>query len=76
MTSPGCLLNREAGGSRIKRPAIRPGKDPWNRKNLIDDPALTDIRAALRAELEGWMMALGDEGQATELRAHKHLAKR
>ncbi len=50
-------------------------RDPWNRENRIDDPALTEIRAALRAELDGWMKAQGDEGQAIELRAREHMVK-
>jgi uncharacterized sulfatase len=50
-------------------------KDPWNRRNRIDDPALKEIRAALRAELDRWMKAQGDEGQATELRAREHMVK-
>jgi uncharacterized sulfatase len=50
-------------------------EDPWNRKNLIEQPAMTEIRAALRAELDDWMKAQGDEGHDTELRAREHMTK-
>lgn len=50
--------------------------DPWNRTNLIDDPGLEKVRADLRAELDSWMAAQGDEGAATEMRALKHMKAR
>jgi uncharacterized sulfatase len=43
--------------------------DPWNRTNLIDDPALASVREELRSELDLWMKGQGDEGQATEMKA-------
>ncbi len=43
--------------------------DPWNRTNLIDDPALASVREELRSELNLWMKGQGDEGQASEMKA-------
>lgn len=40
--------------------------DPWEQKNLADEPAHAATLAKLRAELDAWMKAQGDEGLATE----------
>ena len=40
--------------------------DPWNRKNLIGDPALAPVVADLRSRLDAWMTSQGDKGQETE----------
>ncbi len=50
-------------------------KDPTEWTNLADDPAYAHVKAQLRSELEAWMAAQGDLGQATEMEALKHLAK-
>jgi uncharacterized sulfatase len=44
-------------------------KDPYELKNLADDPDYAKIRDALKGELELWMRQQGDEGVTTELRA-------
>lgn len=43
--------------------------DPWNRHNLIDNPALAPVVADLKQRLASWMKSQGDEGQATEEKA-------
>jgi uncharacterized sulfatase len=45
-------------------------EDPWNRRNLIDRPGMASVAERLRRELDAWMMAQGDAGQATELAAN------
>ncbi len=50
--------------------------DPWNRTNLIDEPGREKVRLGLRAELDAWMNAQGDEGAATEMRALEHMKAR
>lgn len=49
--------------------------DPWNRTNLIADPALATKRDELRAALDAWMKQQGDEGQATEMKALKRMPR-
>lgn len=46
--------------------------DPWNRTNLIANPALAGMRDTLRVRLETWMKQQGDQGQPTELEAMNH----
>jgi hypothetical protein len=36
---------------------------------LADDPALADVKAALRRRLEAWMAQQGDKGIRTEMQA-------
>jgi len=40
--------------------------DPWELKNLADDPTHKDTLATLRADLDVWMKEQGDEGLKTE----------
>jgi uncharacterized sulfatase len=40
--------------------------DPWELKNLAADPAHDAVRKTLRADLDAWMKAQGDEGLKTE----------
>jgi uncharacterized sulfatase len=40
--------------------------DPWELSNLAADPAHAETLAKLRAEVDAWMKAQGDEGLATE----------
>ena len=47
--------------------------DPWNLKNLADDPNYSETRTRLRSKLDGWMKSQGDQGAATELAASKRL---
>ena len=44
--------------------------DPYEFKNLADDPEFTAIKANLRTQLDGWMAQQGDKGLATELLAY------
>jgi uncharacterized sulfatase len=44
--------------------------DPWERKNRASDPAHAATLASLRADLDAWMKAQGDEGLATERALH------
>jgi uncharacterized sulfatase len=46
--------------------------DPFETRNLADDPALAEVKADLRKNLEAWMKQQGDKGQATEMEALKH----
>lgn len=64
---------------RVKRYQTRPAEelydvtvDPFEWNNLAGDPAHADAKAKLKAELDAWMKACGDEGQPTELAAHEH----
>ncbi len=50
--------------------------DPMEMNNLADQAGYGDIQKALRAELDRWMFACGDEGQATELRALEQMPNR
>ena len=49
--------------------------DPWNRTNLANDPQFAEPLATLRRELDGWMNAQGDEGQATEMKAIERMPR-
>ena len=40
--------------------------DPWELRNLADDPAHAGMLAALRSDLDAWMKGQGDEGLTTE----------
>lgn len=40
--------------------------DPWELRNLADDPAHAATLARLRADLDAWMKEQGDEGLKTE----------
>ena len=45
--------------------------DPWELKNLADDPAQADRKAALSKELDAWMAQQGDKGNETEMKARE-----
>ena len=49
--------------------------DPEEMINLAADPALAAERARHRAQLDAWMKAQGDLGQATEMEALKHMTR-
>jgi uncharacterized sulfatase len=66
----------------LRRFEQRPGEelydlaqDPYEWTNLAADPALAEVKAELRAELERWMAAQGDTGQATELAARERMVE-
>jgi uncharacterized sulfatase len=46
-------------------------RDPYEMKNLADDPELAGIKADLRKQLLAWMKQQGDEGNATEMKARE-----
>ena len=50
--------------------------DPLEWKNLAGDPKLAQVQSQLKAQLERWMQAQGDQGQKTELEALEHQARR
>lgn len=43
--------------------------DPYEMKNLADDPQFAQIRARLGRQLDAWMAQQGDKGMETELAA-------
>jgi len=47
-------------------------KDPYEWKNLADDPKYATIKMRMRKHLLNWMKAMGDKGQQTELEAFEH----
>jgi len=49
--------------------------DPWEMKDRSDDPTLAVVKARLAKALEAWMAQQGDEGRATELKAHSRQGK-
>ncbi len=49
--------------------------DPYELKNLADNPGLTGIKQELRATLLAWMESQGDQGQATERVADRRSIK-
>ena len=64
---------------KVRRYEHRPGeelydmtKDPYEWKNLADDPDFAQVKAELKARLLAWMKATGDKGQQTELDARQH----
>lgn len=61
------------------RPAIElydVPNDPYCMNNLAGDSKYDRNIKRLDKKLRGWMRACGDEGQATEMRALEHLAKK
>lgn len=61
------------------RPAIElydVPNDPYCMNNLAGDSKYDRTIKRLDKKLRGWMRACGDEGQATEMRALEHLAKK
>lgn len=58
----------------LKRPPLELydlDQDPWEMKNLADDPAHAETVKKLRDVLETWMKAQGDLGAETEAAAHE-----
>lgn len=49
--------------------------DPWNRHNLIGDPAFASVKSRLSGKLEAWMEEQGDQGHATEVEAFHRIWK-
>jgi len=50
-------------------------KDPYEWKNLADNPRYDEVKIQLKNRLLEWMRGTGDKGQQTELEADQHLAK-
>jgi uncharacterized sulfatase len=62
-----------AAAAVVRRYLTRPAEelydlraDPWELTNVATDPAHAATRDRLRAALDGWMKAQGDDGLATE----------
>ena len=58
----------------VRRPPVElydVESDPWCRTNLAGREDLAEVQARLAAELSAWMERQGDEGDATERRAHE-----
>ena len=77
----------EAGDAKaaelVKRYTVRPEielydivKDPLEQNNIADNPEYASVKKDLRAELNRWMTACGDEGQETELNAFDRMPGR
>jgi uncharacterized sulfatase len=49
--------------------------DPYNMKNLADDPQYQEVVEHLQGKLMDWMEECGDQGQATELEALQHMPR-
>jgi len=47
--------------------------DPLEMNNLADSTGYDAVKSELRSELEKWMEACGDKGQATEMEALEHM---
>lgn len=50
--------------------------DPWEQRNLIDEPMHAEVVEALRSDLDSWMADQGDEGLATERTIQESEARR
>ena len=50
--------------------------DPAEMHNLAGKPELASVQAELRVQLDAWMKAQGDRGEATEMDAFKHSTKK
>ncbi|WP_302588113.1 sulfatase [Alistipes senegalensis] len=49
--------------------------DPFQTRNLADDPQYAGEKARMRAKLLQWMESQGDKGQQTEMEALEHMVK-
>lgn len=70
----------EFARGQVERYQHRPGEelydivsDPFQTRNLADDPKYAGEKAALRAKLLQWMERQGDRGQETEMEAKEHM---
>jgi len=64
--------DRELAKRYLKRPPLELydlEKDPWETRNLADDPAHAATVKKLRGVLAAWMKAQGDQGVETEAAA-------
>jgi N-sulfoglucosamine sulfohydrolase len=64
---------------KVRRYQKRPGEelydvtaDPYEWRNIAENPEYAEAKAELRRELLVWMEDMGDLGQQTELEARKH----
>ncbi len=51
-------------------------EDPYELKNLADDPALSEVKARLSAELDRWMRSQGDPGVPQDTHEAHQAARR
>ena len=70
----------EFARGQVDRYQHRPGEelydivnDPFQTRNLADDPRYAAEKAALRTKLLQWMERQGDKGQQTEMEAKEHM---
>jgi N-sulfoglucosamine sulfohydrolase len=66
---------KEQAGRYVHRPAVELydlQNDPYELKNLADEPEQKPTLARLRAALDAWMKQQGDEGAKTEMEAKEH----
>jgi N-sulfoglucosamine sulfohydrolase len=49
--------------------------DPYEMRNLAEDPKFADIKARLSEQLDAWMTQQGDNGMETELKAKSRQGK-
>lgn len=71
--------NRDAAFDRVSKYLKRPAEelydnvsDPYSMNNLIDDPSLQEIKAALSKELDNWMTMENDPGVGLDYRGANH----
>jgi len=69
-------------GQRVHDYQTRPAEelydlknDPYEFKNLIDNPEYAAIKKELSAAMDKWMLQQGDKGQETEMKANERKAR-
>ena len=69
-------VDAERAQAYVHRPALEfydLETDPWEKKNLAEDPEVADQIATHRTRLQEWMEATGDRGLETEMQALEHM---
>ena len=77
MAAQGDAHAKEVTQKYQHRPAVElydVSTDPYCQHNLAENADYKEIMVRLDRELKNWMKLCGDEGQATEMQALKHLA--
>jgi uncharacterized sulfatase len=69
--------------SRVERYVRRPRTelydlvtDPWELRDLAEEPGAAGVRDRLETRLAAWMVQQGDRGDATEREAERHQSRR
>lgn len=71
--------NPERARAYGERPAVEfydLEADPWERRNIAEDPAHAERIAGMRRVLDEWMKSVGDQGLETERDALRHMNPR